>query len=251
MAKTKIKKSKSFKKKIGKKKTIKSAVARKSKKLKILGKSIIRKKNLHKTKTMRKNMLKEKKITKIIKKKIKIIKKKIKTQTPTPVRKISSELKNMFLNSEVRHWIIELGGENTLEVIMNLNTTPNDEELSKKLKIKVSEIRAVLNKLHGFGLVDYLRNKNSETGWYSYMWLLNEKRIIEWIKEKEANKNLYRPREGSIFYFCKQCGLESTMDFETASECLFKCKICNSSLILLDDEMFEQFKKVKNTKENV
>lgn len=165
---------------------------------------------------------------------------------PPIKREMSKELQLTLTKAEARHWLIELGGENTLDVIKNLPATPSDEELAKKLKIKVSDVRASLNKLHNSGLVAYLRDKNSETGWYSYAWVLNEARIQKWVAECEAHKESFRPQEGMEFYFCKDCGLESAMKFEAAHENSFKCPTCSTALDFLDEAKFEQFRKIKD-----
>ncbi len=172
---------------------------------------------------------------------------KISVQEPqVQVRKeLSRELQEILSHARVRHWLIELGGENTLEVIRSLPANPSDEELAKKLKIKISDVRASLNRLHNSGLVAYLRDKNSETGWYSYAWVLNEGRITKWVKERHESREALRPQGGVDFYFCKDCGLESTVRFEAAVEQLFKCASCSSSLDYLDEEKFERFRKIR------
>ncbi len=168
---------------------------------------------------------------------------------PAPLvkKEMSRELQDVIARANARHWLIELGGENTLEVIKNLPAVPSDEELAKKLKIKVSDVRASLNKLHNEGLVAYLRDKNSETGWYSYAWVLNEDRIKKWVGDKHSSHDAYRPQEGVEFYFCKDCGPESAIKFEVAHESSFKCPSCNSPLEFLDEEKFEQMKKLRES----
>lgn len=165
---------------------------------------------------------------------------------PQAKKEMSRELQETLAKADVRHWLINLGGENALEVIKNLNEVPNDDELAKKLKIKVSDVRASLNKMHNEGLVSYMRDKNSETGWYSYTWALNEKKIQKWVAEKNSSYcEAYMPKEGIVLYFCKDCGLESTVKFEVASEYSFKCPTCSSALDFLDEDKFERFKKPK------
>ncbi len=165
---------------------------------------------------------------------------------PQAKKEMSRELQETLAKADVRHWLINLGGENALEVIKNLNDVPNDDELAKKLKIKVSDVRASLNKMHNEGLVSYIRDKNSETGWYSYTWALNEKKIQKWVAEKNSSYcEAYMPKEGIVLYFCKDCGLESTVKFEVASEYSFKCPTCSSALDFLDEDKFERFKKPK------
>jgi transcription initiation factor TFIIE subunit alpha len=168
---------------------------------------------------------------------------------PPPVkRELSKEIIEILGRAQARQWLIDLGGENTLEVIRSLPAIPSDEELAKKLKVKVSDVRASLNKLHNEGLVAYIRDKNSETGWYSYSWEINESRIKRWMSDKEAASEALRPREGVDLYFCKDCGPDSTITFESASECLFKCPSCSCALDLMDEEKFEQFRKMAEAK---
>ena len=158
---------------------------------------------------------------------------------------LSRELQDVLAKAEARHWIIELGGENAIDVIRGLPLIPNDEELAKKLKIKVSDVRASLNKMHNEGLVTYVRDKNSETGWYSYAWVINEDRIKKWVCEHYSMQDSCAPKEGTAFYFCKNCGLESVLAFADASDCAFRCQSCNTSLDFLDDDKFSQLRKPK------
>lgn len=195
-------------------------------------------------KSMKKQVSKKAKIATVAKKVEKIT---IREKEPAPVivRKLSPELLAVLSMAQARQWLVELGGENTLEVIRNLPAVPNDEELSKKLKIKVSDVRASLNKLHNEGLVTYIRDKNSETGWYSYAWLLNDEKIRRWVDAKMQSTDMYKPQEGVEFYFCKDCGLDSAVKFEVAAEHSFKCPSCSSPLDFLDEQKLEKFKKPK------
>lgn len=173
------------------------------------------------------------------------------TVQPAPVplkRELSKEMVDILARAQARQWLVELGGENTLEVIKNLCAVPGDEELAKKLKVKVSDVRASLNKLHNEGLVAYMRDKNSETGWYSYSWAINEEKIKKWLLERQARTESFRPRVGVDLYFCKCCGPERALRFEIATEHSFKCPDCNAPLDLLDEEKFEQILKAMEGK---
>lgn len=185
----------------------------------------------------------------------KIQKKKAKGKTITikeaaaqPKRELSREIQELLSKAETRHWLIELGGENALDVVKGLPSVPSDEELAKKLKIRVSDVRASLNKLHNEGLVFYMRDKNSETGWYSYAWVINEDRIKRWVEEKYAQQQAYAPQDGVALYFCKDCGLSSAVSFEAAADCSFKCPNCSRALDFLDAEKFEQLRKPKESR---
>jgi transcription factor E len=156
---------------------------------------------------------------------------------------ISPELQAILAKSEARQWLIELGGENAIDVMRELPEVPHDEALAKKLKIKISDVRASLNKMHSEGLVAYVRDKNSETGWFSYAWVINEPRIRKWVEERYSSQVVFEPKEGKAFYFCKGCGIDSTLSFENATECNFKCAKCNCLLDHLDETKFAAMKR--------
>lgn len=167
---------------------------------------------------------------------------------PEPAKKrvLSKEMKEILSQPATRHLLIELGGENTLSIIKALPEVPNDENISKKLKIRISDVRASLNKLHNDGLVAYLRDKNSETGWYSYAWVLNEDRIRKWVVDQQASKASQFSCNGVDVYFCKDCGLGSATRFEAAIENKFKCPVCSCSMDLLDEQKYETLRKAKD-----
>ncbi|VVB97943.1 Transcription factor E [uncultured archaeon] len=229
---------------------IKLKIARKIAKKTAKKSSLALKSRLPRNKLKMKTKLKAKPAKKQLKAAKKQLKSKITIQeAPVPVkRELSKDIIEILGRAQARQWLIELGGENTLEVIRSLPAVPSDEELAKKLKVKVSDVRASLNKLHNEGLVAYIRDKNSETGWYSYSWEINEGRIKRWVAEKHAASEAFRPREGVDLYFCKECGPESAIRFESASECLFKCPSCSNALDLLDEDTFEQFRKIAENK---
>jgi len=150
---------------------------------------------------------------------------------------------SLFSDAYARQVLIALGGENALEVIRSYPNGVSDEELSKKLKIKISDVRSTLNRMHGEGFVRYTRRKDSETGWYSYSWSINKKAIIEWVaKINDVKKKLYEDKTEK--YYCKKCGLESLVGFTKAFDNEFKCQICNGKMDLLEkekvDKLFEK-----------
>lgn len=147
--------------------------------------------------------------------------------------------------SHVRQTLIELGGENALAIVRNFCGNKSDEEFAKKLKIKISDVRATLNKLHNEGLVNYIREKDSETGWYSYSWSLNHARMEKWANTRATITGAVGG-EGTEYYFCPVCGTESITSFESAVNCEFRCERCNKMLEYIDQngivELFEKKK---------
>ncbi|VVC02734.1 Transcription factor E [Candidatus Bilamarchaeum dharawalense] len=143
----------------------------------------------------------------------------------------------------VRQNLIEIGGENALAMVRSFYGNHSDEDLAKKLKIKISDVRATLNKLHNEGLVNYIREKDSETGWYSYSWSLNHDRIEKWATIQSSRIGL---NESSDYYFCPSCGASSIINFESASGVDFRCERCNRLLEFIDEkklnELYEKMK---------
>ncbi len=155
-------------------------------------------------------------------------------------------LKQVLSDSYARQMLIDLAGENALEIVRNFYGNLSDEELSKTLKLKISDVRATLNRLHSEGLVTYLREKDSETGWYSYSWQLNKPRIEEWVGDKvKARYPAFDDASGD-HYFCPSCGAQNTMLALTdAQDSSFKCPKCSSALEYFDREKTEEIMGMK------
>jgi transcription initiation factor TFIIE subunit alpha len=153
--------------------------------------------------------------------------------------KLRRQLGTILGDAAVRQELIEIGGENALAIVRNFYSNHSDEELAKKLKIKISDVRATLNKLHNEGLVHYMREKDSETGWYSYSWSLNQDRMQKWA-DSQTNR-LNELCEGGVdYYFCPSCGMSSITDFESASNWEFRCERCNRLLEFMDEKRMGQ-----------
>ncbi|HSB47529.1 MAG TPA: hypothetical protein VLD37_05935 [Candidatus Bilamarchaeum sp.] len=147
---------------------------------------------------------------------------------------ILAKLSKVLADSTVRQNLIGIGGENALAIVRSFLGNQSDEELAKKLKIKISDVRATLNKLHNEGLVNYIREKDSETGWYSYSWSLNHDRIEKWATSQLSRLNLQGGTED--FYFCPSCGASSIINFESAAGADFRCERCNRLLEFIDQK---------------
>lgn len=151
----------------------------------------------------------------------------------------------ILADSSVRQMLIELGGENALAIIRNFYGNHSDEDMAKKLKLKISDVRATLNKLHNEGLVNYIREKDSETGWYSYSWSLNLQRIERWANTQAGKLGMFR-NGGGDYYFCTSCGTSTITDFESAANDDFRCERCNKLLEFIDEKkMLELYEKRK------
>lgn len=157
----------------------------------------------------------------------------------TPEQKAELEkLHQILSDSFVRQMLVEIGGENALVLVRNFYGNHSDEELSKRLELRISDVRATLNKLHNEGLVKYARSKDSETGWYSYAWTLNRDRIVDWVAQYSLKATGMNGKEGIDYYFCPSCGLSSIIEFEMAHGSDFKCHKCTKSLEFVEERHF-------------
>jgi len=154
-------------------------------------------------------------------------------------KRLMQGILKILSDASVRQNLIEIGGENALAIVRNFYGNCSDEDLAKKLKIKISDVRATLNKLHNEGLVNYIREKDSETGWYSYSWSLNHGRMEKWASTQVLNINPH-DAEGVDYYFCPSCGTSSITNFESAADTDFRCESCNRMLEFIDEKKMLQ-----------
>ena len=119
-----------------------------------------------------------------------------------------------------------------------------DEEIEKKLKIKITEIRATLNRLHYRGIANYQKKRNNKTGWYSYTWEINTDRIAELIVEKQIEelkrieKKIEYEGTYSFFTCSKKC---NNFPFEIGAEYHFRCPECGNKMQAINNK-----KNIKN-----
>jgi len=113
-----------------------------------------------------------------------------------------------------------------------------DEDVSKQMNVKVTEVRAILNRLHYRGIACYQKSRNQKTGWYNYTWAIKKARIAELIGEQqretltklEEKKNL----EADYNLFdCNSCN--ERLPFEVAAEYSFICPACGGVLDSAND----------------
>ena len=141
----------------------------------------------------------------------------------------------------VRGFLNSVGGEHAAGLVKLCCSKKwvSDEYLAKKLKLRVTEIRAILNRLHYRGIVEYNKDKNMKTGWYSYTWEVKPKRIIELITEQEEeeleklNHKVEFEKNYDFFSCAKSC---ENLTFEVAAEYQFKCPECGQAMARTDNK---------------
>ncbi|VVB66758.1 Transcription factor E [Candidatus Gugararchaeum adminiculabundum] len=142
--------------------------------------------------------------------------------------KIEDKYLNIFLT--------QIGGERAIQIVQEFAAPASDEDIAKRCKLKVSEVRAVLNKLHNYGIAVYERSRDESSGWYSYVWKMDmahaskiaEARVKEDFSVESTQSSI---EQGCQFYHCKDCGNASPkIPFETAMDYSFKCPQCGNGL---------------------
>lgn len=93
---------------------------------------------------------------------------------------------SVLASAGARQKLIEMGGENTIDIIREFDRDMSDEELAKKTGIKASDVRVVLNRLHNHGLFSYTRVRDRDSGWYSYIWKMSEPRLNDFVESVNA-----------------------------------------------------------------
>ncbi len=140
-------------------------------------------------------------------------------------------------DAKVRRWLVRNVGEHAIHVIQEFTSELSDEEIARKADVRSSDVRVVLNKLHSFGLASYYRSRDKNSGWYSYVWRLNNERALELMKSVENEPAAPSPEattvgapDGAEAYCCAQCGPGRSIPFDEASAQMFRCAQCGSSL---------------------
>lgn len=145
------------------------------------------------------------------------------------------ELTDMFV---VKDFLTVIGGNELIELVKICEKKRKmftDESISKKMNVKVTEVRALLNKLHFRGIMCYQKSRNQKTGWFNYTWELKKERLADLIieKQKEQLQKLYERRgieEDYNHFDCNIC--TERLPFEVAAEYNFVCPSCGGTMDL-------------------
>jgi len=160
--------------------------------------------------------------------------------------------KDILSHEMTKTFIISVGGKDAIPLIKACQLKKRkvtDEEIAKKTKLKITEVRAILNRLHYRGIACYDKKKNNQTGWYSYTWEIKQKRIAELIIEEQSEeiKKLEKKLEFEkdyVFFACKD--LCENTPFEVAAEYQFRCPKCGKSVEVVNNK-----KRIKNIRKQL
>jgi transcription initiation factor TFIIE subunit alpha len=148
--------------------------------------------------------------------------------------------KSILDNQEARQFLLELVGEEGLDVILALvGREAIDEEIAEKTDLKLNIVRKILYRLYDYRLASYVRTKDKEIGWYIYTWKLDLGRIFDVIVARkrrmlEELKEKLEFESSNVFFHCKHD--QYKIPFDVASETQFKCPQCHSIMDFVDNQ---------------
>ncbi len=103
----------------------------------------------------------------------------------------------------------EHGGE-VVRVVLEKDK-PTDEEIANETGIRLNLVRKILYDLYENRVMDYKRDRDDSTGWYSYHWHVEPDRALELFNEnkrtllRKLKERLEHERETMFFTCSKDC----------------------------------------------
>ena len=149
---------------------------------------------------------------------------------PAKLHKPVNRNEKLIANRHFCGLLTELAGEKALKVVGELTVPMTDEDLAEAAKLRISEVRAVMNKLHSARVAAYSRTR-SDDGWYTYTWDLCPDNAHKLLEERASEKCEEKTVAGE-HYSCPNCfdHTSKTYGFADASETEFRCPDCSEML---------------------
>ena len=143
-------------------------------------------------------------------------------------------------DSVIKGYLINLVGEEGYKVVLNMpEGEVTDEKIAQATGVLLNIVRRTLFILYENRLASYRRERDSDSGWLTYLWKLdlsNLNRQLE-LEAKKLLKNLKTKleyEEDKVFYICEK--QDGRFLFEIAAEMEFKCPFCGGELIFEENE---------------
>jgi transcription factor E len=119
----------------------------------------------------------------------------------------------------------------------------SDEDIAKRCGLKVSDVRSVLNKLHEYGITGYMRERDKDTGWFSYNWTVNVIKLYEVMEKRQArgerrDQEALSYEKSYTFYTCKNAACPGSGQRISENDAIlttYACNHCGGHLKLFDN----------------
>ncbi len=135
-----------------------------------------------------------------------------------------------------------VGGEEAVKVMKLLLRKPGivDEEISRRIKIDVREVRRILHKLNSIGILHYELTRDKKTEHRIFKWYVQQEQATGFIisnmeKIKDRLLRKLEAEENNQFYWCGTMGHPRLL-FDKAMEQLFRCPVCGRPLELHENK---------------
>lgn len=163
-----------------------------------------------------------------------------------------NKLKKDILNDKITTQFLEqIAGPIAPDIIKiyGKDSALSPEDISNKLKTKITSVRSTLNSLHYRGIACYKKVKNNQN-LYEFFWEIKFKKIIELVLETEVEnfkklEDLIYQQQDRDYFFCPKKCIEAP--FEVAAAYDFKCPNCGRSLEMADTKTYVASLKRKKT----
>ncbi len=142
----------------------------------------------------------------------------------------------------VVEFLKRVGGEKAPTVVrlaLKAGNAVTDEQIANKMGVKVTIVRAVFNRLHYWGLADYDKTRDEETGWYTYTWHILPEKILRALRAEieEKIEGIREKMEELTRFMLFECPEGHVrIPFEVAAEYDFRCPECGKDLAPVDAE---------------
>lgn len=152
---------------------------------------------------------------------------------------IKSKIKletELLYNPLVADYLKSNFGNNAVKIISAAMEEMTDDAIAARCKLKVAEVRAVLNKLYNYRFAEYKRIKDRDTGWFSYLWKIDVLNVLDMIKKETSERiseleKQVEKMNTELLYYCPQCSKTNVISFDLASDLLFRCPSCENKLL--------------------
>jgi transcription initiation factor TFIIE subunit alpha len=155
-----------------------------------------------------------------------------------------SDFEELLSDDVVQAYLAEVVGAEGMPVAMNpVEEEIVDEDLAEDLDLDPKIVRRTLFILYENDLASYRRDRDEESGWYTYLWSFEYDNI-----PGKLNDEMRKLRDGlderieyerkNEFYICDIDGIR--FEFEEAMDLSFNCPECGSPLEPMEnDELVE------------
>jgi len=170
------------------------------------------------------------------------IRKQVKSENVSKVTAVAEPIKphivkfsKIYENKNVKEILLKFFEEDCVNILSELNEYVRDEILSNRKNVKAPTVRKWLNLLHNYGLVEYTKTKDKQSGWFTYYWKIRPEKIAEFVIsdiDKEINDLFQKIEEIKEHNFV--CGCRDWTYIE-ALESNFVCVQCGKVIIEKDN----------------